>query len=61
MALKSPSPALCVSCVALAVALGGTGYAVTNLPKNSVGNSQIKKSAVTSAKVKDGSLVAAAA
>ncbi len=48
-----------MSCVALAVALGGTGYAVTNLPKNSVGANQIKKSAVTSAKVKDGSLVAA--
>ena len=61
MAVRPPSPALVVSCLALAVALGGTGYAITSLPKNSVGANQIKKSAVTSAKVKDGSLVAAAA
>ena len=47
-----PSPALAVSLVALAVALGGTGYAVTQLPKNSVGTAQIKKNAVTGAKVK---------
>ena len=59
MALKSPSPALVVSCVALAVALGGTGYAVTALPKNSVGGTQIKSNAVTSSKVKNGSLLAA--
>ena len=59
MALKSPSPALVVSCVALAVALGGTGYAVTKLPKNSVGGTQIKSNAVTSSKVKNGSLLAA--
>jgi hypothetical protein len=59
MALKSPSPALVVSCVALAVALGGTGYAVTTLPKNSVGGTQIKSNAVTSSKVKNGSLLAA--
>ncbi len=51
-----PSPALVVSLVALAVALGGTGYAVTQLPKNSVGTAQIKKNAVTGAKVKAGSL-----
>ena len=59
MAAKSPSPALVVSCVALAVALGGTGYAVTKLPKNSVGGTQIKSNAVTSSKVKNGSLLAA--
>jgi len=59
MPLKSPSPALVVSCVALAVALGGTGYAVTTLPKNSVGGTQIKSNAVTSSKVKNGSLLAA--
>jgi hypothetical protein len=54
--VKTPSPALAVSFVALAVALGGTGYAVTQLPKNSVGTKQIKKNAVTGAKVKAGSL-----
>ena len=56
--MRSPSPALVVSLIALAVALGGTGYAVTKLPKNSVGTAQIKKDAVTGAKVKAGSLEA---
>lgn len=54
-----PSPALIVACAALAVAIGGTGYAVTSLPRNSVGTRQLKANAVTSAKVKDGSLLAA--
>jgi len=40
------------------VAIGGTTYAATSLPKNSVGNAQLKKAAVTSAKVKDHSLLA---
>ena len=54
--MKTPSPALAVSLAALAVALGGTGYAVTQLPNNSVGTAQIKNNAVTGAKVKAGSL-----
>ncbi len=56
--MKTPSPALAVSLVALAVALGGTGYAVTQLPSNSVGTAQIKKGAVTGAKVRNRSLTA---
>lgn len=56
--MEPPSPALAISLIALAVALGGTGYAVTQLPKNSVGTAQIKNNAVTGAKVKDGSLLA---
>jgi rare lipoprotein A len=40
--MKRPSPSLAVSLAALVVALGGTGYAVTQLPKNSVGTAQIK-------------------
>lgn len=56
---RFPSPALVVSLVALFVALGGTGYAAIVLPANSVGAKQIKKSAVTTAKVKDASLLAA--
>lgn len=48
-----------VATLALFLALGGTSYAVTALPKNSVGTQQIKKNAVTGVKVKDGSLVAA--
>ena len=57
--MNTPSPSLAVSFVALAIALGGTGYAVTQLPKNSVGTAQIKNNAVTGAKVKNGSLAAA--
>lgn len=52
------NPALVISLIALFVALGGSSYAAIKLPKNSVGNKQIKKNAVTSAKVKDASLLA---
>lgn len=55
---RIPSPALLVSIIALCVSLGGTSYAITKLPKKSVGNAQIKNNAVTSNKVKDGSLLA---
>lgn len=48
-----------VGYLALFIALGGTSYAAVPLPRNSVGTAQIKKSAVTSAKVKNGSLAAA--
>ncbi len=65
-----PSPALVISCVALAIALGGTSYAtVLQVPRNSVGPAQLKTAAVTnkkiaanavtSAKVLNGSLVRA--
>jgi hypothetical protein len=54
--LQRPSPAMVVALLALFVAMGGAGYAATNLPKNSVGTKQIKKNAVTSAKVKNGAL-----
>jgi hypothetical protein len=40
----------------LIVALGGTSYAAIKLPKDSVGSKQIKTNAVTTSKVKDGSL-----
>jgi hypothetical protein len=56
--LQRPSPALVVSVIALSVALGGTGYAAIVLPANSVGKEQIKKNAVTAAKVKNRSLLA---
>lgn len=45
--------------VAVFLALGGTSYAVTALPRNSVGTPQLKKSAVTGVKVKNGSLTRA--
>ena len=42
--------------LALFIALGGTSYAATKLPKNSVGATQIKAGAVSSSEVKNGSL-----
>jgi hypothetical protein len=46
-----------IGLLALFIALGGTSYAAT-LPRNSVGATQLKKNAVTSAKVKNSSLLA---
>ena len=57
MRVRRPSPAMVVALVALFVALGGSSYAVTQLPKNSVGAKQLKRNAVNSAKVKQGSLL----
>jgi hypothetical protein len=48
-----------IATLALFIALGGTSYAVTALPKNSVGTQQLKKNAVTGVKVKNGSLSSA--
>src|SRR3954462_5091013 len=56
--LQRPSPAMVVALVALFVAMGGVGYAAFKLPKNSVGSKQIKKNAVNSSKVANGSLLA---
>jgi hypothetical protein len=44
-----------VACVALAVALGGTGYATisTIIPLGSIGTKQLKDDAVTTRKVRD--------
>jgi hypothetical protein len=56
--IPRPSPALFVALLALVVATSGASYALT-IPRNSVGAPQLKKNAVTSAKVKDGSLTAA--
>ena len=50
------TPANVLSLTALFVALSGGAYALT-IPKNSVGPAQLKKNAVISAKVKDGSLL----
>jgi microcystin-dependent protein len=50
---------LVISLLALFVALGGTTYAATSLPKNSVGSQQLKKNAVTSPKIKKGAVTAA--
>jgi hypothetical protein len=59
MKLRLPSPSLVISCLALAVALGGTSYAVTRLPASSVGPQQLKAKAVTRAKLNDDAIVGA--
>ena len=57
--LRLPSPAIVIACIALIAALTGTSYAaIQALPRNSVGNAQLKANAVTSIKVKDRSLLA---
>jgi len=54
------SPALVIAGLALLVSLTGTSVAaVSQLAKNSVGTAQLKSSAVTSPKVKNGSLLRA--
>jgi hypothetical protein len=57
--LRTPSPAFVVSLIALFVALGGTAYAATSLPANSVGPVQLKANAVTSPKIKNLAVTAA--
>lgn len=56
---RRPSPALVVASVALAAALGGTGYSAIVLPANSVGTKQLQNGSVVATKVKSHSLVAA--
>jgi hypothetical protein len=51
---SSASYANVASTVALFLALGGVSYAAVTLPSNSVGTAQLKKHAVTLAKVSDG-------
>jgi len=43
-----PSPSLVIACIALFVALGGTGYAALTLPKNSVKAKQLAPRSVSS-------------
>ena len=54
--LRVPSPALIIALIALFVALGGTGYAVTKLGRNTVGAAQIRANAVGTSEVKNGAL-----
>ena len=54
--MKRPSPALVIATVALVFSLTGTGWAVTQLPRNSVGTSQLKQNAVTGSKIKNGTI-----
>ena len=52
---SSPTRTL-VASLALVVAMGGTSYAAVTLPVGSVGKKQLKRNAVTSSKVKQGTL-----
>jgi hypothetical protein len=47
-----------IGLIALFVALGGTSYAATRLPSNSVGSGQIRAGAVSAAKIRDGAITA---
>jgi hypothetical protein len=53
---RRPSPSMVVAFIALLVALGGTGYAASQLPNNSVGSKQLKNNAVTAKKIKNGAV-----
>ena len=51
--LRRPSPAMVVACLALLVALGGTGMAAAQLARNSVGTPQLKDGAVSNSKIRN--------
>lgn len=53
---RRPSPAFVLACIALVVALSGTGYAALSLPRGSVGTPQLRNGAVTSLKVRNHTL-----
>jgi len=48
-----------MSVVAVFIALGGTSFAISQLPKNSVGSKQLKKNSVTAAKIRKGAITGA--
>src|SRR4051812_40009612 len=45
-----------IAALALFVGLGGSAYAVTSLPENSVGTKQLKDSAVATKKLRNGAV-----
>jgi hypothetical protein len=50
---------MAVALAALFVALGGTAFAVSSLPRNSVGTKHLRKHAVTARKIHSGAVTAA--
>jgi len=50
---RRPSASLAISLVALFVALGGVGWAATQLPAGSVGTSQLQAGAVSNSKIQN--------
>ena len=55
--LSRPSPATAIALLALFVSLGGTTYAVTALPRDSVGTEQIRGRAVTEDELARGAVI----
>lgn len=53
---RRPSPAMMVATVAVVLSLGGTGYAATKLPKNSVTSTQVKDKSLLARDFKRGQL-----
>src|SRR5215213_3265966 len=45
--------------IAVFIALGGTSFAISKLPKNSVGAKQLKKNSVTTTKIKSNAVTGA--
>jgi hypothetical protein len=52
-----PSPAVCMALLALFVSLGGTTYAVTSLPRDSVGTRQLRDRSVTEDKLSGSAVI----
>jgi hypothetical protein len=52
-----PSPATCIALIALFISLGGTTYAVTSLPRDSVGKAQLRDRAVTEDELSNSSVI----
>ena len=59
LSLRRPSASVAIASAALFVSLGGGAYAAASLPAHSVGARELKLRAVTSASVRDGSLLSA--
>jgi hypothetical protein len=55
----TPAPGTVIASIALLIALGGTSYATVSqtIPRNSIGTAQLKPNAVTSVKVRNGTLL----
>ncbi|MGZ4303380.1 MAG: hypothetical protein ACXVEW_00015 [Solirubrobacteraceae bacterium] len=50
---RRPTASMVISLIALFVALGGASYAAVSLPKNSVGNAQLKNASVGNIKLRN--------
>src|SRR4051812_23925585 len=53
---RRSSPAIVVALIAAVIAVAGTGYAASRVPRGSVGSAQLARDAVTSVKVGNGKL-----